>query len=270
MSPFAQLPLSRRLCQNLRGESKGKAMTTDTAINWITAHTDVLIAFVSALVAVVSALIARGETRRQRRLQEEELRRRVDQASLDWGHEAIDTMGEAAGLALSPMISDLERRHKRLEIARRLSALADRGRFFFPNLDPDNHGADKEAAFRGKRPPILDALIYAHHEVMQIREDGIRGEDSAGFITECRRLLVSELQEHLDPRRLEELLGRVNDQKKTEREEALRAAGRLGVILDVRRPGILTRAGDNGWMDLIDADERRAILHDFQTHREAE
>lgn len=265
---MAQLPRARPLCKNLNGESKGKAMTTENAMNWISANLDVVLALGSALVALVSALVARGETRRQRHLQEEELRRRVDQASLDWGHEAIDTMGEAAGLALSPMISDLERRHKRLEIARRLSALADRGRFFFPNLDPDNHGADKEAAFRGKRPPILDALIYAYHEVLQIGEDGIRGEDSAGFITECRRLLVSELQEHLDPRRLEELLGRVNDQKKTEREEALRTAGRLGVVLDVRRPGLLVKAGDNGWMDLIDTDERRAILHEFQSRKD--
>lgn len=245
-------------------------MTLETAMNWMGAHAETVIAVMSALVALASALIARGETRRQRRLQEEELRRRVDQASLDWGQDAIDTLGEAAALAISPMISDLERRQKRLDIARRLSALADRGRFFFPNIDPDHHGTDKQAAFRGKRPPILDALIYAHHEAMQIGEEGIRGEDSAGFITECRRLLVSELQEHLDPRRLEELLGRVNDQKKTEREEALRAAGRLGLILDVRRPGILTRADDNGWMDLIDADERRAILHDFQTRKETE
>ncbi len=245
-------------------------MTTDTAMNWIGGNIETVIAIMSALVALASALVARGETRRQRKLQEEELRRRVDQASLDWGHDAIEAMGEAAALAIAPMISDLDRRQKRLDIARHLSALADRGRFFFPNIDPEHHGTDKHAAFRGKRPPILDALVYAHHEAMQIGEDGIRGEDSAGFITECRRLLVSELQEHLDPRRLEELLGRVNDQKKTEREDALRAAGRLGLILDVRRPGLLTRAGDDGWMDMVDAEERRTILHDFQTRKDTE
>ncbi len=245
-------------------------MNIETATNWASANIEVVIAVGSALVALVSALISRVETRRQRNVQEEELRRRVDQASLDWGQEAINVMGEAAALAISPTMSDLERRQKRLDIARQLSALADRGRFFFPNIDPQSHGVDKHSAFRGKRPPILDALIYAHHEVMQVGEDGIRGEDSAGYITECRRLLVSELQEHLDPRRLEEVLGRVNDQKKTEREEALRAAGRLGVVLDVRRPGLLMRAGDNGWMDLIDMEERRAILHGFRHHKEVE
>ncbi len=229
---------------------------------------EIIIAVSSALVAVMSALVARGETRKQRRLQTVELRRRIDHDSLEWGNEAVDAMGEAAELALSPYLTVQERRARRLNIARRLSVLVDRGRFFFPNIDPDDHGADKEDAYKGYRPPILDALIYAYHETRLIDEDGVRGEDSAAFITECRRLLVSELQAHLDPRCMDEIVERYNSQRLDARHKALDRVGRLGVILDVRRPGILTHAGDTNWTDRIGADERKAILRAYNPNGE--
>lgn len=242
-------------------------MEIQSVLEWGRAHGEFLGAVftaLAALVAFVSMLLSRRETHRQRVLQQESLRQRIDAASLDWGCTVIDTLGEASALALSHHLTEAERQSRRLDVARRLSALVDRGRMFFPNLDPDGHGTDKEQAYKGKRPPILDAVMYAYYEVLEIGQGPVRAEDSAGYITECRRLVVSGLQAHLDPHRLDEVIGRYTDQRPREREDALNRAGRLGVILDARRPGLLTRAHDRGWMDLIPAEERRRILHDFQ------
>ncbi len=246
-------------------------MDIQSVFEWGGSHGEFLGAIFTALaagVALVSMLLSRHETHRQRLLQRESLRQRIDGASLDWGCTVIDTLSEASALALSHHLTEAEMQSRRLDVARRLSALIDQGRMFFPNVDPDGHGTDKEQAYKGKRPAILDAVMYAYYEVMEIGQGPVRGEDSAGFITECRRLAVSELQAHLDPHRLDEVIERYTDQRPRARADALNRAGRLGIILDARRPGLLTRAHDRGWMDLVPAEERRRLLHDVQ-EREA-
>lgn len=259
----AQLP-RRTLSWHDRSDGmKGSIMGSQGIVGWIGENVETVIAIVSAFVALLSAVIARGETKAQRRLQEEQLRQNIDAASLEWGHEAINTMGEAAALAMSNHLTVAELSTAKLDVARRLSTLADRGRMFFPNVDAETHGTDREAAYRGKRPPILDVVIYAYYETLRIGEGGVRGADSAGFITQCRRMLVSELQSHLDPRRLDEVIERYTDQTLAGREQAMDAAGRLGMILDVRRPGILTQYGDTGWIDRVSPEDRRKILHDY-------
>jgi hypothetical protein len=121
-----------------------------------------------------------------------------------------------------------------------LSALVDRGRMFFPNLDPEQKGAEKEGAYRGHRPPILDALMWTYHELEALtREGGTSSEDCASYIDECRRLLVSELQAHLDPRRMDEIVERYDDQTQDARSEAIAKSKALKTILETRRPGFV-------------------------------
>ncbi|MEO0465291.1 MAG: hypothetical protein AAF216_02015 [Pseudomonadota bacterium] len=235
-------------------------METDTVMNWLQSNSDVMIAVVSAMVALVSAVIARVETRRQRKLQELELRHKIDGASLVWGSEAIDAMSAASALALSRQSSVADLQTDKLKLASQLSALADRGRLFFPNLDPHGDSTNKESAYRGARPPILDMLIFACHETRRIGEDGVSGEDSAGFITECRRQFVSELQAHLDPSHLDEVIERYTDQSERVRSESLDRAGELAIVFDTRRPGILKDTGA-GWSQRINAETRKALLH---------
>ena len=63
----------------------------------------------------------------------------------------------------------------------------------------------KESAFRGSRPPILDALVFAHMELVSVKE----GEEiDADFLRKCRRLVVSEMQDHLDPRHWDSVIKR--------------------------------------------------------------
>ncbi len=235
-------------------------MDTSALLDWWANHGELAVSLGSAVMATIAAGLAWRETRRQRRLQSETLRQQVDAASVDWGRRAIDALCEAVALAQASHLMAHEQAERRSSLAARLSALVDEGRLFFPNVDPDDHGTDKTAAFRGRRPPILDALIYAYHEVRLLDRPAARMADSAAYLVDCRRLLVSELQAHLDPRRLEAVIGRYASQRTHLREEALRQAGRLGVRLDVRRPGLLGEAEDEGWTAMIGAAERKAML----------
>jgi len=147
-----------------------------------------------------------------------------------------------------------------MRLSSQLSALADRGRLFFPNIDPDNGGSDKESAYRGQRPPILDALVFACHETQRLGEDGVSGDDSASFLRECRRQFVSELQAHLDPSHLDEVIERYTDQSEAMRDDSLNRAGEVAIVFDTRRPGILDHTGA-GWSGRIGADARKGLLH---------
>jgi len=202
---------------------------------------DAVIAVLSAAVAVISALIARGETRRQRKLQTERLRQSIDAASLDWGNGAIDTLARAAMFARTRHLqtNDGAFLANKANLMVALSTLVDRGRMFFPNLNPDKKGAEKEGAYRGHRPPVLDALMWTYHELEAMtREGGPSGEDSALFIDECRRLLVSELQSYLDPRRKDEVVERYDDQDDDDRKDAIGKSQALKAKLETRRPGL--------------------------------
>jgi hypothetical protein len=200
---------------------------------------DAVVAFGSAAIAVVSALIARGETRRQRKLQTESLRQSIDAASLDWGNAAIDTLARSAMFARTRMMqaNDAAFLATKANLLVAISTLVDRGRMFFPNFNPQTKGAEKDGAYRGHRPPILDALMWTYHELEAMtRDTGPAPDECGAFIDECRRLLVSELQAHLDPRRKDEIIERYDDQKDAIRRDAIAKAQGLREKLESRRP----------------------------------
>lgn len=216
-------------------------MTVDTLLNWVRDNLDIIVAVMSAAVAVFGALISRNETRKQRALQLENLRQGLDAQSLGWGNLCIDTLNRAAMFARTRrhQKDDAAFLQQRVNLMLALSSLVERGRLFFPNIDPSSKGAEKEGAYRGSRPPILDALMYAYYEVEALtRQDGPTADNSAEFIEDCRRLLVSELQAHFDPRRRDALVGRYDDQRLDHRTEARTRAQSLRDILKSRRPEI--------------------------------
>ncbi|MEO1015508.1 MAG: hypothetical protein AAFX08_10015 [Pseudomonadota bacterium] len=219
----------------------------------------------AAIVSLVGAFLSSRETRKQRALLTEQLRAEIDRASIEWGRDAISSMAEAGELALARNghLREGEFERKRADVAAGLSALVDRGRLFFPNVDSEGRGGGKESAFQGHRPPILDGLIYAYYEVEAMGSGAPKASDSFDFIKSCRRLVVSELQAHLDPRRRNEVVSRIEHRREGLREEALDLTGKLGVLMDVRRPGLLASKKDAGWTDRIGPDERRKILHDY-------
>ena len=214
-------------------------MDAATLMDWLRSNAEIVIAIASALVALISALVARGETAKQRKLQTERLRQSIDAASLDWGNASIDALARCAVFAKTRHMHANEAAFiaAKSNMMIVLSTLVDRGRMFFPNLEPGRKGAEKEGAYRGIRPPVLDALMFTYHEVEALtREGGPDSEDSAGFIDECRRLLVSELQAHLDPRRKDEIVERYDDQSLDARKQAIDQAATLRGKLLTRRP----------------------------------
>lgn len=220
---------------------KGVAMGLENLFGWFQNHLEVLIAFLSAGIAVFGALISRNETRKQQKLQLENLRQNLDTQSLGWGNHCIDMLNRAAMFARTRQhqSNDASFLQQRVNLMLAISSLIERGRLFFPNIDPESKGGEKEGAYRGFRPPILDALVFAHLELEALtRQGGPTADNSAEFIEDCRRLLVSELQAHFDPRRRDAIVGRYDDQRLDHRGEAIARSNSLKSLLKSRRPGI--------------------------------
>jgi hypothetical protein len=118
-----------------------------------------------------------------------------------WASEAIDVLSESAYHARGR--SD----HADMDPAvcrncrYRLSALIDRGRFFIPNYNPDDVGANKAAAYRGLRHPALDLLVAAEQVLSGSTPDAVDTFASQrAALVEIKREFVSHVQEILDPR----------------------------------------------------------------------
>jgi hypothetical protein len=216
-------------------------MATDNIWQMLTDNVGTVVTVLSAIAAVIGALASRAETRKQRQLRTEQLRQTIDSSSLDWGSAAIDTMARAAMLARTRHLHGNEGSFQSAKAATlvNLTALIDRGRMFFPNLDEQKKGTEKDGAYRGSRPPILDAIVWVHCEISALtRDGGPTGDNSADFIDDCRRLVVSELQAHLDPRRLNQVVGRYDGQTRTHQKQAIERAQSLKQLLLTRRPGV--------------------------------
>lgn len=221
--------------------NKGIALGVETVFVWLQNHIEIVVALLSAGVAVFGALVSRNETKKQRDLQMENLRHSVDSQSLAWGNSCIDVLNRAAMFARTRQhqANDASFLQQRVNMMLAMSSLVERGRLFFPNINPESKGGEKEGAYRGSRPPILDALMFAYYEIEALtRQGGPTADNSAEFIEDCRRLLVSELQSHLDPRRRDAVIDRYDDQRLDQRSDAVDRANALQSILKSRRPGI--------------------------------
>lgn len=209
-----------------------------------------IVAVISASVALLGALFSWRETRRQRKLALENMRRELDERSLGWGAEVIARMARAESLIMhgASTLREMPFEKARLDLMSEMSALIDQGRFYFPNVEDETHGAEKEGAYQGKRPPVLDALVYVYYELEELRfRSSQKRKETCEFIKSCRRLLVSELQAHIDPKTRNAVVARFNHRIEDQREDAIYRAGKLGLELNQRHAGLLTHKNDAGW-----------------------
>lgn len=218
------------------------------------------VAALSALLALLSLVLNWLVVRRQTALQFESLKAQMDSEVLAWVHETIDLISEGVVLARGrgAIYAPDEFRRVALEATQKLSSAADRGRLFFPNEAPDAHGRDKETAFQGFRPPILDAVVFASGQIERLPAEGGADEEAAAFLVKCRRLLVSEAQNAIDPRRRGQMLktlavGRIDDKK-----SAFAIAAELGEAMEARYPGYLVQRRDGQWVAEREALARKA------------
>lgn len=188
---------------------------------------------------------------RQSRMQFESLKAQMDADLLVWANEAIDLLGEAvfAARGRGAHLSEQELRRHTAEVMQRLSSAADKGRLFFPNLAPRDHGADKEGAFQGFRPPVIDALIFAYYrlERMDVRNTE-PDQDTADFLIKCRRLVISEVQRAVDPRRRGQMLKRLALSGPKNDPGGFREVAALADDLETRFPGLMTIKRDDAWI----------------------
>ncbi len=210
------------------------------------------VALASAALALVSLVLNWLVVRRQTELQFETLRVEMDAEVLAWTQEAIDVVSDGVALARCRGVIAPDEFHRRAsDTAHKLSALADRGRLFFPNDSPDRHGQDKEAAFQGFRQPILDAVVFGSSLIERLDAAGKEPDaEAASFLVKCRRLLVSEAQNAIDPRRRVQMLRRLDSGRRDDKVSAFAMAAELGEAMEARYPGFLLERRDANWIKM--------------------
>ena len=218
------------------------------------------VAVASAVVAVVSLVLNWLVVRRQTQLQFETLKVEMEADVVAWVHEAVDLLAEAELLARGrgTLYSADEFPRRARETGQKLSAVADRGRMFFPNDAPDKKGREKEAAFQGYRQPILDAVIFACGLLDRLAgEQGGADEAAVALLLKCRRLLISEAQNAVDPRRRNQMLRQLAVGRMDDKKSAFAMAAELGEAMEARYPGYLVERRDANWIATREAMSRK-------------
>ncbi|MBL8548925.1 MAG: hypothetical protein JNJ73_02990 [Hyphomonadaceae bacterium] len=218
------------------------------------------VAVASAALALASFLFNWSVVSRQASMQAEALKSQLDRDVLEWAHETIDALSEGVWLARAH--ANAQNRAVLSEplakLSWRLSSLADRGRMFFPNLAPDAHGTDKPGAFQGYRPPVLDAVLFALYQVEQLTPVAPSTEMAMKFIQDCRRLLVSEVQYAIDPRRKGRMLTRLMTGAKKTDVAGFRMAADLATSMRMRYPELPISDRGADWITEMERRMRRA------------
>jgi hypothetical protein len=218
---------------------------------WSDLFVDQWVAVCSAAVAALSLGLSLLVVQRQVALQSESLKAPMDVDILHWSNEAIDALSEAIFLARGrgEAFAEDALRVRRMDALQRISAIADKGRLFFPNLAPDQHGADKEGAFKGFRPPVLDCLIFAFYKLERMDIRALAPDlDTCDFITRCRRTLVSDLQRAIDPRRRSRMLKTLALSGSVRDPQGSREVAALAQDLEAKHPGVLIEKRDEAWI----------------------
>ncbi|MAK80631.1 hypothetical protein [Phenylobacterium sp.] len=119
----------------------------------------------AALVSIVGLLLAATAWWIRRR--DDSLRRTDVHAWADRAIEALQSVVLIARLsarALPPAEFEI----RRIDLAFKTSVLAEQGRLFFRNRRWGREGREKQIAYRGRRPAILDDLIVAHQACLEL------------------------------------------------------------------------------------------------------
>lgn len=155
----------------------------------------------SAVVAIISAIFSWRTMRKQERRQTMTLKLAHDNDIIRWSDGAIVTLAQAHEMLCEKGVAfaDADFRMRRSELRAQLSAVIDRGRLFFPNRSDGEYGADKEAAFRGRRHPALDRLVEAYELLGRSGDQMGPDRASAEELTKIRRLFVTEVFNVIDP-----------------------------------------------------------------------
>ena len=159
----------------------------------------------SIIGAYVSYVFAKRAANRQRQFQEVELADWTHQYLAEirtWADEVVEAMSAAVLLCdLDPERTEnptlFDRRHAMLA---KLSAMVDRGRWFFPNEYMEADERLGRIAFRGYRDPILDPVVHAHDAVRELNfNDQSQNIALRQDMVRIKRDFTDRMQVVLDP-----------------------------------------------------------------------
>jgi hypothetical protein len=155
----------------------------------------------SALVAGISFFFNWRMVQKQETRANAALKQAHDSDLIRWSDEVIGVLAEAYEMLREKGLSygDAEFPARRVAKRAHLSALIDRGRLFFPNLQDGKKGLDKDVAFQGYRQPALDALVDAYDLLGQTGDRPGPDRDAADAFLAQRRRFVSEVFKAIDP-----------------------------------------------------------------------
>jgi hypothetical protein len=158
----------------------------------------------SAVIAFFSALFSWRTMRKQDKRSAISLRLAHDNDIIRWSDQAIVHLAEAQEMLCEKGVSypDADFRQRRSNCRAQLSAIIDRGRLFFPNVDRgDAHGVGNEAGYQGYRQRVLDALVKAYDLLGSAGAQMGPDTTSADKIKDIRRAFVAEIFKTVDPQR---------------------------------------------------------------------
>lgn len=162
----------------------------------------VLIAIEGALLTVVVAVLNQINAGWSRRLAKKQYIDTYAERVRQWGCDVVEEFDSAVCLCdLDPAkLPEGDMFARRLQCLAHFSSLADKGRWFFMNVSRDQYGGHKEAAFRGFRPRVLDAIIDGRRELLRL--DYHSAGENHGIkqsLVAQKKIFVSEVQDFLNP-----------------------------------------------------------------------
>jgi len=158
----------------------------------------------SAVIALVSFLFTWRMSHRQDKRAAASLKLAHDNDIIKWSDEAIAVLADAHEMLCEKGVAypDPDFRLKRSACRAKISAIIDRGRLFFPNVDiGDAHGAGNEAGYKGHRQPALEALVKAYQLLGSAGMQAGPDKDSAELLMAIRRSFVAEVFKAVEPER---------------------------------------------------------------------
>jgi hypothetical protein len=166
------------------------------------------IAILSVIVAVAAASVAWFQARRAERLSTLSTTSEWQRDVRGWAGEVIDVLASASyGCAFeADGVADHAQDLRACRV--KLSALIDRGRFFFPNIPDPRVGKEKPAAYRGWRHGVLDPLV-ASERVLSGSEGCGRFRDREEALIAMRREFVSSIYTILGPEHYNQEIARL-------------------------------------------------------------
>ncbi len=155
---------------------------------------------VAAIVAVVAMAVTILSARKAYRLHNLQVRNEYLAHVRAWACEVVAVMSESViACELDPEKVD-DFFGLRNDLRTRLSALIDRGRWFYENTAQGEIGQWKERAFRGLAPKVISTIKQVHALVESLNyREADKNTKRRQLIVDAKREFTSEIQEHLKP-----------------------------------------------------------------------